>query len=92
MSKRVFTILLTQRNSFSDVTSHFMIDILKTYKGAYIRTGYDPVRFIACFCFKEKQQRDEAAKEMRAHKLDILCRNDGIIEDEYYNKEWYLYG
>ena len=89
MSKRVFTILLSQCNSFSNVTSPCMADILKTYKGAYIRTGYDPMRFMACFAFKDKDQRDKAAKEMRAHKWDIICRDDGIIEDEYYREAWY---
>ena len=89
MSKRVFTILLTHRNSFGDVTSPDMMDIIKTYRAAYIKSGYDPVRFMACFAFKDKKQRDQAAKEMRAHKWDIICRDNGIIDDEYYNKEWY---
>ena len=85
MAKRVYTILITQRNNMMKVMNSETAELFNTYKAACIMGGYDIMRFMTCLAFKTKDGRDACAKELRRRGVDCVCRNDGIIDDKYYN-------
>ena len=85
MSKRVYTILITQRNNMMKIMTNENAELFKKYKTAVIMNGYDITRFMMCLAFKTKDGRDACAKELRRRGVDCVCRNDGFIDEEYNN-------
>lgn len=86
--KRVYTILILQRNNITQLFNKETTAIFHNYNCAFISNGYDIMRFVTCIAFKSKAERDACAKVLRGRGIDCVCRNDGLIEDKYYNEDW----
>lgn len=80
---RVYGILLSQENTDEQLMNESIVRMLEEHHGAVVMNGFNPMKYVACFVFKNRFERDACANELRYMGVKLDTRDDGIIDDEY---------
>ena len=78
--KRMYCILLLQKNNFAVALSNNATDAVKKNHGYYVASGYDPKKYLACFAFESIEDRNDTASVFDKLGLKFDTRDDGLVE------------
>lgn len=80
---KVYAILLSYDNSDEKLMNDNVVRILKEHHGGAVIEGFDLMRYVGCFVFKRKFERDACARELQYAGIKFDTRDDGNIGDQY---------